>query len=279
MAGYLFYDRHRDDILSYSLDAIGDQLVSLIDEGGQEAVADYFARFKKRVLAREVEPERVECIAANVLNLRNSGLPLTPDQARMVLEFSALPPSINETGEAFSVPWMPLPDIPPPPEPVDPEQLSRLGENLQAIIAFNAEIQEAIRDQGQKNLSVKHHVRYHFGKGVQVTLDPALKALIAREKTTSLARGMKDLERMHVVTWKKNLADELARDRKKRNRDQSAILQEEAVKHKAAQTALKNLHSLQALEAMGFEAGIDIDSLEASIERQIAAIRSVDSRG
>ena len=103
MVGYTIFYENKEEILTGSLDVIRERLVAMIDDvSSRDVVARHFDRFQEKVLAQEVPPAEVANIAANVLNLSNSGSTITPEQAALMLEFA------DETAaRAFDPPgWM-----------------------------------------------------------------------------------------------------------------------------------------------------------------------------
>ena len=113
IVGYLALRGNEQDILAHSLDGIRNRLVAMVDDvANREAIAAHFDRFKDKVLAKEVSTEDVEHVAANVLNLSNSGSSITPEQAELMLDMASSAP------EATLLP-MPVALAPPaPPTPL-----------------------------------------------------------------------------------------------------------------------------------------------------------------
>jgi len=256
VGGYFYVGEHKEDILSYSLDAIGDRLVQLVDDPGSKAqIADAFDRFKARVLANEVPTDQVETIAADVLNLSTNGEKLSSEEAEMVLQFSmeplaaALPiPESDEFDGNES-------DI----TPVAPERppavaLEEVGSRISALIAFaeQAETVVTASDPG-----IRSHYRFTSDDGLGVEMDSVSGMLWSMDTMKDLAREIEDL---HLVTW----ADDVEANR--------SVLKREAEKHRSTieeirirmeapmagtVAGLLRLERLNQLREKGFGAGLE----------------------
>ena len=64
------------DVLNLSMSMLGEKFKELVPEGG-DAISNLFDQFAKKVEAKEIDPDDVEQIAANILNLRNQNATLT----------------------------------------------------------------------------------------------------------------------------------------------------------------------------------------------------------
>ncbi len=57
VGGYLLFERNKEDLLSFSLDAIGTKLVNLVDdETAKIRIAEAFKRFQQQVRDNELRP-------------------------------------------------------------------------------------------------------------------------------------------------------------------------------------------------------------------------------
>ncbi len=256
VGGYFYVNEHKEDILSYSLDAIGDRLVRLVDDPGSKAkIADAFDRFKDRVLANEVPADQVETIAANVLNLSTNQERLSPEEAEMVLQFSmeplseALPlPESDEIDESDSGITLVAPKRPPG------IALEGVGSRISALLAFadHAETAATESDPG-----IRAHYRFTINDGLGLEMDSVSGMLWSMDTMAGVAREIEDL---NLVTW----ADDVKSSR--------AMLTQETEKHGStieeirirmeapmagAEAGLLRLERLNQLRKKGFGAGMD----------------------
>lgn len=129
VGGYLIVDRNKEDILAYSLDAIGTRLVALVDDDvSKRRIALAFDSFKRRVANDEVSSEQVELVAANILNLSTSGARITPEDAELILNLNeeallADLPVPDPASHSASEPELPsAPTTPPTPDAAAPDR-------------------------------------------------------------------------------------------------------------------------------------------------------------
>ena len=265
--GYAIMRETNSDLIHGSLDKIGARLVAMIDDvAGQETVAEQFKAFQEKVRAQEVPPEEVENIAANVLNLSNSGSTLTPEQAALMLEMAAsapeatLLPTPAAPGDT-TAPAPPLaaasprpPTAPAPPAPVDRDALA---ERLEAMIAFDVEVRQAMAERRD----VARHIRYRVDEGLHIDID----AEMAEEMAQRLAGHLERLEKRKMVVWKRNMAEEIRAERERARYELRSV---EALKRRPppreVRMAMKNLESLKHLETLGYR-----PLLSDSIKREI----------
>ena len=289
MVGYLTLRGNEQDSLAdlaHSLDGIRNRLVAMVDDvASREAIAAHFDRFKGKVLGQEVSPEEVESMAANVLNLSNSGSTITPEEAELMLnmvssepEVTLLPtPEAPEPGVPDPTPLVPAPLAPPTslasPEPMalpTPRDLSDLGERLETMLTFNVEIEKVMDEHRDHREEMARHIRYRVEEGLHVDLDMAMtdemKQRIGREAERLEAKRMR-------VVWKQNMAEESRIERERARRELRSVV---ALKKRppfrvmvgtplrVEVSNLESLESLKHLEAMGYRV-----MLSDSIKREI----------
>lgn len=285
LVGYGIFREKKHDILAASLDAVRDRLVAMIDdEASRRLVAVRFDRFKERVLANEVPPDEVANVAANVLNLSNSGSTITPEQADLILNFAALAPEAtllpeaerpapeeNEAvdgGEAdpavaSAAPAptpAPVPGVPASPiasarsKPAAPAALNTLGERLESMLAFDGEVRKALAIRTTQRPELARHIRYRYDMegGLQVDLDAEVAETVKRE----LTRQARQLERRQmVVVWKHNMEAALQAEREHARRalqSLAALRQRPQGVGVTVTAQVEALESLKRLETLGY---------------------------
>lgn len=266
MVGYAIF---RENKLDGSLDEIRARLVSMIDESSREAVARHFDRFQEKVLAHEVPPEEVENIAANVLNLSNSGSTLTPEQAALMLDMAASAPEItllpsladaDETAPLAAV----APRPPAPPLPVEPVALDDLGERLESMLAFDAEVRKVMDARRADRREMARHVRYRFDEGLHIDIDVEIDEAMKQQ----LARQVERLEKQKMIVWKRNMDEEMRAERERARRDLRTVAALRKRPPRDARVAMHHLEALKHLETLGYRALIS-DSVKHEIDLQL----------
>jgi hypothetical protein len=267
LGGYFYLGEHKQDILSYSLDAIGNRLVDLVDDAdSKDRIEAAFDSFKSRVLAHEVPIDRVESIAANVLNLTTSGASLSGEEAQLVLELSteplteALPaPELEEVVD--DSPETPLPSVSVTAE--SDRTLADVGVKISALIAF-AEKVDAMAPGADPVM--KRHIRFTSDDGLRVEVDSVSGALWSTGSMRSLAQ---EIEKEQMVTWAENVA--VKKEARSRMLSRHRKSMEKALKDARADAPMENanlvlLRRINGLRSKGFGAGLDSTVLNIRID-------------
>jgi len=279
MASYVLYNRYRQDILAYSLNAIGDRLVAMVDgdAGARGVVTERYERFKQRILRREVAPEQVESMAANVLNLSNSGASLTQQEAEMVLE------------------PIPHPNPPPESEPrlessiVDEQALHKTGLRLGEMLVFNKEMTAAVSENPEARKKLAENMRYHLDGGIGITLDDDAQAMFSEREWAYMTKAMKRLQERHRIRWDDRLAESIRERRAHIRAERRALksfdktygsIPDEApatiddtetenhnvvIRREVMTRALSSLKMLKELESMGYSSPVELDSVRLAV--------------
>jgi hypothetical protein len=271
VSGYLLFSQNKEDILAYSLDVLGTKLVALIDDDSAKMrVSVAFDRFQQQVMNQEVSSEQVELIAANVLNLSHSGARLSPEEAELVLTMK--PESFASSLPAPSS--SPLPptarSMPDSPEPVVvnyPANLTRLGENLEAMFQFSSTV------EGQNNTATRF-IRFESDdQGIHVIVDPELEKEF---RSGTFWPATDKLDKKKMVRWKK----ELEKDIEKRSEwFESEAMKLANLEHTEGQNLersarIKLLTQLRHLQSMGISANADSVSLSLEIANIVSSVQA-----
>ena len=278
VGGYFLIGERKNDILSYSLDAIGNRLIELVDDDARkEDVADAFSRFKDRVSSKEVAPEQIENIAANVLNLSTSGAQLSPEEAEMVLDLA-----LESPADVLPIPQILLGELPaatdkvtpvsPPSAPgtvvISDDQLVKLGSRVTAMVSFAEKMKEmAASDKKVKDFSKHYH--FTFDDGLRIVVDTMADTVWAHEELREL---VSELDREKWVDWRQNLVEERRvrdeRIQKVKERISIARRQEGVVVSRlpGEWTALVKLERLNRLQELGLVVNMDTALLRMRID-------------
>ncbi len=288
MVGYTIFHENKQEILTSSMDALRDRLVAMVEDvSGRQAVAQHFDRFQEKVLAQEVPPEEVANIAANVLNLSNSGSTITPEQATLMLDIASsaqevtlLPtpnlaesPETDETEETLPLVAV-APTPPSAPTAVEPVALDELGDRLESMLAFDAEVHRVMNEHSADRRDMVHHIRYRVDEGLHVDInadmDEGMKERLARE--------VERLEKRKMVVWQRNMAAQVQAERERARRELRSV---EALRRRPPPAVrvhvkeLASLESLKHLESLGYRALLS-DSvkheIKVSLEGALAAL-------
>ena len=277
MSADYFIVKQNPDVLEYSMQTLGEKLVAMVPEG-KEAVKNLFDQFASQVHAKEVSPEQVELVAANILNLTNQNASLTAEEAESVLSFTLYSPDSDEWVTADSIgadSRIKLPRVRPrfrpPRKPIEAPHLKALGERLKMAFEYNDKVLEAIKDKQE----IRRHFHFQIEDGLKLALDPDLKKAFGDGKFKEFELEFKVLKNQEMLVWQENLAVEMQERMERRHKELEEIVELRELKgmerleklHELQ--ALKSLESLKNLEKLGFIPNFDSDSLHVIIQTRI----------
>ncbi|MBM3264208.1 MAG: hypothetical protein FJY97_12395 [candidate division Zixibacteria bacterium] len=258
LCAMLIYQEYRQDVLAYSLDRVGERLEAMAsDEKDRSSINQLYEAFKRQVLDREVSPDQVEKVAANILNLNQQGATVTSEQVMAMLE----EPTLVMAG--FSVPV-------PPPTALQPERFEELGEKLKTLYEFDTRFQEAIKADPNTLAEIRKHRYYEYKDGLRVHVDRQIRKHFEDGKFERIGEEIQGLERKTLAIWREHVADSLRVIRGKVGEDLAALTDstfgvEAEIRNQLK--ALKHLKSLEKLSDFGYR--FDEEKLHRMIERRV----------
>lgn len=275
---------HKDDLsnaLGNSLDFIGSKLNAMVAEPSEkEEIVKVYGDFKKKVLDKQVPPAQVESIAANILNLSNSGVTITPSQAENILQSGFVFGMKSDSAMIDSLryklgdPEIPIVSfVPEPRKPVQEEELVELGIRLGKIHEFDIKIHETLKDRfGDKRKERKEllrHMRYDSKNGLKLMVDPQAKERVAPKEFAELDKELGLLQKEKILVYQKNLIKELEKE-KSRIEHELHLLTEAKKKSKTndeQNIEISVLESVKKLELDGLTTFFSPDSINSIIIR------------
>lgn len=207
VSGYLLFSENKQDILAYTLDTLGERLVSLAsDDAAKERIAAAFDRFSDLVQNEQVSSDHIESVAANVLNLSARGEPITAEEAELMLYMDypeALPSPVTAPSDV-SVLYSPedLQKDNKAKQYIIESEFEELGTRLSEMLEFS----ETFIVEGAEAASVVHFST--DDNGIHVILDSEAGTMMTEPTFLPMAR---DLEAKRMVRWNDRLADERER--------------------------------------------------------------------
>lgn len=256
VSGYLLFSQNKQDILAYSMDVLGEKLVSLIDDPESKMrVAAAFDRFEGQVLSKEVSPQQVQYVAANVLNLVNSGARLSPEEAEYVLELKAPGPPGGPTDVAPGT-------LPQPHSVTFDADLTRLGENLEAIFQFSDAV-------GHQDSTSKRSIRFETNMdGLFVVVD----SMLENEYIALTSQPLKEtLDQRKLIRWEKEVSQSI-QEKERWFKSEEARLAElgRFEERTELNKRVESLTLVRRLQSLGVEAGIDSTAISREVELILA---------
>ncbi|UCE05062.1 MAG: hypothetical protein JSW07_15765, partial [bacterium] len=179
----VFIDKEsKQNVLEYSLGLLGEKLMAMVPEGeGKEPVKKLFDDFIEQAKQKEVPPEKIENVAATILNLSNMDTMVTAKEAEAILKLSLAEPVkiervIPDTIETAILEKPPqfIAVVPEPPKHTkkrSPEEWLILGERIKSAYEFNSEMQKALGEQHEKFQAPQLSMKYHVEDGLRIAID------------------------------------------------------------------------------------------------------------
>jgi hypothetical protein len=270
VAVYYVYQQTKKDLLSSALDTIGERLVGLVDDTStKDPIRAKFADVRVRILDQQVDPEEVEYLAANVLNLSASGTKLTPEEAEFILDFAFAPESGEHVfagvpkGE-FEFDRLPVPAKPAPPPHA--RELEELGADLTAIIETESELM-ALASRSETVAEAAPFMIFSAENGLHVFVDSLIMVDLKRK---GVPEDFRRLEHDRRLVWRRDLMKKRQAVRDKARHDLERMSTKEKQLEHARSGQLTAIRALKELEAKGVYLAMS-DSLQAVIAVEIEA--------
>jgi ribosomal protein L20A (L18A) len=238
------------DVLNNYVELLGDKLLTMVPEGaGKEALAKMYLDFVEKVRNREVKPERIEQVAAGILNLSNNYEKITPQQAEAFIRVAVMLPELDSAKTVVEV----IPAQPPAPAA---HEWETLGERLKSVYEFNEKLHLHPLPPGQQP---SPHV-YPAPKPMHFRVDKGLTVVI------------------NILHWQKNFAREMEAEKKRMALElmqiQMELQQEEhSIKLNSIQVE-EVVKVLQSLDSLGIPVPVNIDSIMKEVETDLKKAKS-----
>lgn len=291
--GIWFYNNYKEDVLSYSLNLLGDKLLSMVPNvQDRAAIETMYAKFTDQVREQQVPPEHIETIAANILNLSQNDAKLTPDQVESILYVGEIPKIVidmkdmnaegfeyqfetSEFPDSVVIPEINIPDIPVMPEitkfvpmarpkHAEPARLVVVGERLKSMCEFSEKLQTIVRSAKPDAPELRRHWQFRNDNGLKIAMDPQVKIALKRMAVRNLDQEIAHLDKEKMVEWDKDLQKELAGEMRRVRMELLSLerlMQSQTEFQVQEHNKVRALLSLKELEALNYMREVKIDSV------------------
>ena len=275
----VFLDKEsKNDVLEYSLTLLGDKLMAMVpDNSDKSSVKNLYDNFVKQAAAKEVAPEQVEYVAANIFNLSNLDTTLSAEQAEAVLKYSLEAPLKLERIEDQLKDSMVISEKISDnrllgvvaEKNVHPEKWENLGLRIQELNNVNDELKRAMKEHAHEMREKHLQMHYRIDKGLRVTIDPRLKEKFKNKKYSRLSRELRKMEENELLEWRKDFRKEMEQMRHELHDLRKLKRLEELEKLKELKT-LGSMEAFKALEGLEFVPPvINADSIQAIVNKSL----------
>jgi hypothetical protein len=207
---YIFVkdEQFKNDLLRTTLSAFGEQLLAMVPASEEKVVLEKkYQDFLQQTDKNKIPEEKIEKVAAAILNLSNQDTVITAKDAIAALDFNALeeppgtsvaleaPPIERDThrNEDKSVSMTPF--------RYDRERLAkRLSQMKELDFQINCL---------SPSIPTKDKILFTADSGLRVTLSTELKTAINSEKCPTLEKYVQNLESQKLLVWQIKIPDSL----------------------------------------------------------------------
>lgn len=281
----VFIDKKsQQDVLEYSLGLLGQKLMAMMpDSSNTKPVQALYDDFVSKAKNNEVSPEKIENVAAMILNLSNIDTVVTPREMEAIIRFSLAEPVKIERvvyPESMCVDVKKrMPEFvavaPPPPKGdkrLSPEEWSVVGQRIRSAYKFNTEYQKAMKDYRKKRHDQQFQMQFKVDDGLRIAMDADLKQQLDQKKYQHLQKEMQELEKQRIIVWRKNFQEDIRKEMERKRHELESLkqLQElEKLKQLKGLEALQSLESLKSLEALQYLPVVNADSIRMIVEKSL----------
>jgi hypothetical protein len=237
--------------IEFYMDKLGDRLMAMVPRDNEkQALAAVYEDFKEKVKDKKIEPEKVEKMAAAIINLSNSKDTLSTQETEALIEITASSMNSEEEAQAF----------------VRTKPKHQDWENLNERLESVHKLDEKLRQQ-PVIVDTEPRFEYRVDDNLNVIIDSR-----AREELKK-AEILHQLETEKRVVWIDNMADSLQKDLEKIELE----LQELGSEDNAQKNLLKLKiltrplikKSMIVIDSLHLGMVINWDSLEYKIEQNL----------
>jgi hypothetical protein len=244
VGSYWFVKKVPVEGIEFYIDQMGEKLMALVpQEQEKQDLALKYDQFKEKVREKKVDPEKVEQMAAVIINLSNAKDTLSLIEAESLIDL-AIPILRGEE---------PLLHI----EPV-PEDWIELNDRLNGVYEFEEQLREK-----KLTLPREPEITYRVDEDLNVIIDSRMRPELEDEKV------LKKLEIENRIIWIDNMEEKLEKNLIQLKARAKLLLKDEKlhknllelkiITHQAAGRAILALDSMETIIE------IDFDSLEKNI--------------
>lgn len=243
--------------------------MAMVPEGaGKASLGQLYADFLNQVQKREIAPERVESVAAGILNASNSRETLSPKEAEAVIRLAMNLPERDSL--------MRPPAVPEVPEPLRDKQWQALEGRLKKVFEFNEKLHGKRREADFRHQISPGQLHFRVEGGIKIVMDPSLKAELSRQEFKALSVDVQELEKQKLVYWKKDLKKDMETQLQEIEKELHRVQKElEARGHPEEMHQLRTMEfvtSLRCLDSLGVPPPVNVDSILKSVEAGLKEI-------
>jgi hypothetical protein len=201
----------KNDLLRTTLSAFGDQLLAMVPAGEEKiSLEKKYQDFLQQADNNKIPEEKIEKVAATILNLSNQDTVISAQDAIAMLDLDApqevvsTPVPLESLPEEYSVR---LSKPTPLPETWQRQDREKLAKKLSQMRELHFQISCL-----SPAIPTKDKIVFSADSGLRVTLSTELKMAINNEANPTLERNIQNLENQKLLAWQIRIPDSILSD-------------------------------------------------------------------
>jgi hypothetical protein len=246
IGSYWFVKEMPVEGIEFYSELLGDKLMALVPKAEEQSeFAEKIDEFKNQIREKKIAPEKVEQMAATLINLDNANDTLSVEEAEALIQIAVVAEPVDKAELILAEP--------------SPEVWDKLNKRLGIVYEFNEKIKEH-----ELKLPDEEPLSFQVDDDLNVIIDSRVRPALENEEI------LLQMEKENQVVWMDNLKEELEQiDIQLKKVEKGYIKKEQQVRIKIlAQQAMVN--ALASIDSLSYVTDIIRDSIRNAVIYDIA---------
>ena len=206
---FLIQDKQtQDDVLQSTLAMFGERLLAMIPQQAErDSVQQKYDEFMKKAKEEAVEPEKIEIVAAEILNASRTDKNMPTEDAIALLDYAISTSAEQDTTMGIAV----VPEIPPAPplrdkgssvRPRHPRTYEDVGKTLKEVADFTFALEQIMAGDSAT-------VVFQVDSSLRILMDDNVRLEIKNRQLQELEKKMHEIEKLKLIQYRKDLEKEV----------------------------------------------------------------------
>jgi hypothetical protein len=250
IGGYWLIHYHKQEKFDQYIGLLGEKLLAMVPESSEKRTLErMFKNIEQKVEDKQVAPEQIEQIAADIMNITNITDSVSIEEAEAILSIAEVPAGQGAEEQINKLkPALPV-------KPIDEKRWQEMRDRIKSVYLFHENLNDRI-----KELSIESNVMYHAKEDLHIVMDSKLKSDSLLIADSMLKKELDLLEEEKILIWHNNFEIDLQKKLKKLEekleKDELQNLNRIKIKE-----YLQIIESVDGLDSLLMKAQIDLDSI------------------
>lgn len=251
VGGYWLIQYLKQENIDHYIGLLGEKLLAMVPESSEKRTLEsMFKTFEKKVEEKQVAPEQVEKIAADIMNITNITDSLSFEEAEAILNIAQVPAEKGAENQIIKLkPVLPV-------KPIDEKRWQEMRKRVKSVYLFHEKLNNRIKER-----SIESNVMYHADKDLHIILDSKLKSDSLLIADSLLKKELELLEEEKILIWQNNFEKDLQKKLKELEKELNRTDLVNITRIKV-RDYMQIIESFDGLDSLLMKAKIDLDSLE-----------------